>query len=390
LRAAFDHLHGAVLEMHGDHDAAVKILERARSEETDPLQRARMDIVLCSALLGIARFTDARDVCARGTADLERELTPDHPAVGFALMSVGNVALRLDDNETARVAFERSAKILESTVGHETVAYAFALMNLGLLAKRRGDVATARRNYERTIAILEPLHHAQLASALSNLAGIERSSGNYAAARAANVRAIAIATTSDGEQSARVAELTNDAGAIAFSAGEYDEAEASYKRALALATSLGADGTVSIADALGGLGLVAEERGDLRAAVSFYRRGIEADTQLYGAGDDTVARDLDNLGRCQLALGDGQAAATLTHALELYEARPMPNAFDVAHTQWDLARALSRHGTVPARALELARTARATFTRVTDAEAPVVLGQIDRWLAAHDKRRTGP
>jgi tetratricopeptide (TPR) repeat protein len=392
LRAAFDHLHGVVLEVHGDHDAARQLLERARAEEPDPLQRATIDIAQCASLAGVARYADAKAVCTRGVADLERELGPDHPAVGFALMSAGNVALRLDDFAAARTAFERCTAILDGTIGKGSVAYALALDNLGLLAQRSGDLVTARRDYERAIAMLEPLGHAQLASVLGNLARVERSSGNFTAARAASTRAIAIATASDGATSPRVAAMTVDAAAIAFSAGDLDAADAAYKRALAIATELGPAGATATADALGGIAVVAEQRGDCRTAARFFARSVEAYAALYGPDDDTVARDLDNLGRCQLTLDDRHATQTLERALAMFDARPPPDPFNPALTRWDLARALWQHGDASARprALTLARAARTMFAQTTDPATAGVLADIDRWLASHGKPAPEP
>jgi eukaryotic-like serine/threonine-protein kinase len=386
-RAQLHHAQAIALTMKGEFEHARQVLEQARGESSDAIDQAAIDTVQCYVEQQLAQIKQARELCARAAAAYERELGPDHPDYGFALNGVGLLAFEQHDNAAARTAFERSLAIIANTVGEQHISYAMGLNNLGMVEGREGNFAAARRAYERAAGVFEALHHPDLYSALGNLGEMELKLGNYAAAREYLERALDIALASHGEQSERVAHTLTSLGSVAYDAGDYAKAQSYYERGLAISTKLFGEHHPNTALALDGLGFVFNARDDCKRAVVYQQRAVAAYEAIYGNDHPAVADTLTTLGDCQTQLGDRRALANLERALAIRDRHVTDDNFESAGTRWTAAKALAKLGGDRARAIVLAKEARALYSKATDPQAKEVLPTIDRWLAGHGAKQ---
>ena len=382
LRARLHNAQAIVLTMSGKFALARAALEQARSETSNAIDRASIDVVQCHVEQRLAEIKKALELCARAVVAYERELGPHHPELGFALNMGALVAYELHEDRAARAGFERSLAILENTVGDKHVAHAMTLNNLGMIDAREGHHDAARAHYERAIAVFETQKHPELVSSLANLGDLERKLGHLAESRRDLERALAAASAALGPDSPRVGQIHYSLGSVAFDAGDHAAAHTHYLRSLEIATKTFGENHPSTAEALDGMGFVLSERGDCKHAVAYQLRAVAAYEAAYGKEHPAVADTLTTLASCQMTLGDKQAIENLERALAIRAKLPADDDFQAAGTRWTMAQALGKLGGDRVRAVALAKEARALYDKTPDPVAKKdVLVAIDRWLA---------
>jgi eukaryotic-like serine/threonine-protein kinase len=385
LRSMLHHAHGVALTMTEDFKGALDKFEQARSETDDPIDLAAIDSVTCYVEQQLGHMKVARELCARAARAYERELGPHHPELGFALSAVGLVAFEEHDNTAARAAFERTLSILTSSVGERHVAYAMALNNLAMVDGREHNFAAARRGYERAIAMFETLHHPQLYSALSNLGEMERRIGNYKEARKQLERALQIAADTQGEESPAYAATLYAIGSVAFDEENYAEAVTIYERTLALRLKHFGENHPDTALVLEGLGIALQQRDDCKRAVAYQQRAVVAFEAAYGRNHPAVANALTSLASCRTNIGDRRAIDDIEGALAILDHLTADDDFEAGGTRWTAARALWKLGGDRARAVVLAKEARALYAKAPDPQAKGMVDVIDEWLATKQR-----
>jgi eukaryotic-like serine/threonine-protein kinase len=326
----------------GQLDVAEHELRRARAlvdllSPPEPMFGAVIDVDLANLDTEGGRHSAAEARLRRATAISARELGELHPTHAQGLNNLGNTLLDLQRYPEAARLFDQAISILERSLGPHHPDVAVALANSVDAHLATGDLARATRLVVRSIAILEAYDatHPLLASSLTTLARARRLEGQLAEAAQLHARALAIRRHRLGAHHPKVVQSLVSLAAIALASR------------------------------------------DVRAADSWCRQATQAIT-----GSDAGYRVLRGQvevcrGEVELASGErARATASLERALELH--RGGEDLAVLAEAQFALARALPASAT--ARAIELARAARAGFERERALRAPDI-ARVNAWLA---------
>jgi tetratricopeptide (TPR) repeat protein len=243
-------------------------------------------------------------------------------------------------------------------VASETTAY---LLNqaAGYLYGR-AEFAGARSALERALAIDEAAFgpdHPNVASAVNNLGLVLKDLGDLEGARAHYERALAIWEKQLGPEHPQVAIGVNNLGGVLKDLGDLEGARAHYERALAIDEAAFGPHHPNVARDVNNLGEVMRQQGDLAGAGAALERALAIWEQSLGPEHPNVASAVNNLGMVLKDLGDLDGArAALERALAIDEV-----AFGPHHPK--VARDVNNLGSV-LRALGDLAGARAAFERV--------------------------
>jgi CHAT domain-containing protein/Tfp pilus assembly protein PilF len=200
---------------------------------------------------------------ARGLALAIGDIRVEANAVG----SLADLSAERGDLATARERYAR-ALALRDRIG-DSRGVAAVYNNLGLLAQTAGDVDEARRQFEAALAINRRDGRDDVAATnLVNLAGLASLAGDFA--RAEQLYRDALATWRAREQWADVADALHGLGQLELRRGEYPAARATLLEAIAIY-----DRTGPITDALAvrrELAGALAAQGDIQGALDELRR----------------------------------------------------------------------------------------------------------------------
>jgi len=198
----------------------------------------------------------------------------------------------------------------------------------------RAEFAEAKAAYERALAIWEKqlgLEHPNVASAVNNLGMVLQDLGDLAGARAHCERALAIDEAALGSHHPEVARDVNNLGSVLQDLGDLTGARAHYERALAIDEAAFGPHHPNVARDVNNLGMVLQDLGDLAGARAACERALAIDEAAFGPHHPEVARDVNNLGSVLQALGDlAGARAHYERALAICEKVLGPEHSDVA------------------------------------------------------------
>jgi tetratricopeptide (TPR) repeat protein len=174
--------------------------------------------------------------------------------------------------------------------------------------------------------------------AQERIAGLERLSGNNAAAAARLTLVLDTAAKGFGEASEPVVSAANALGVVCKYAGDFDAAHAAYQRAMTAAGGLENSDPLTQAGLLHNLAGLAHSRGDAAAGISLAERGLALRADALGASHPDVARDGNALGALyHLAGRYGDAARVYARALAVFEDCYGPDHFEVAQACANIA-----------------------------------------------------
>jgi tetratricopeptide (TPR) repeat protein len=221
-------------------------------------------------------------------------------------------------------------------------------VNLGFHLSKVADYAGARAAYERALAIAEAVYgpdHPTVATVVNNLGLVLQDLGDLAGAQAAFERALAIDEAVYGPDHPEVATDVNNLGRVLQALGDLAGARAAYERALAIWQETYGEEHPQVATGHNNLGAVLKDLGDLAGARAAYERALAIDQRTYGSHHPAVARDVNNLGLVLRDLGDlAGARAALERVLEiLAETLPAQHPY-VASTVNNLGAVLRAQG----------------------------------------------
>ncbi len=148
---------------------------------------------------------------------------------------------------------------------------------LGYHLNMVADYAGARAAYERALAIDEAAfgpEHPDVARDVNNLGEVLRELGDLAGARAAYRRALAIWEKQLGPEHPQVATAVNNLGGVLQDLGDLDGARAAFQRALAIDEAAFGPEHPNVAICVNNLGLVLHDLGDLAGARAAYERAL--------------------------------------------------------------------------------------------------------------------
>jgi len=200
----------------------------------------------------------------------------------------------------------------------------------------RAEFAEAKTAFERALAIDEVAfgpNHPSVATAVNNLGGVLQDLGDLTGARAAFERALAIDEAAFGPNHPNVARDVNNLGEVMRQQGDLAGAKAAFERALALALDEAVFGPdhPSVAIWVNNLGAVLKDLGDLAGARAAFERALAIDEAVFGPNHPNVARDVNNLGEVMRQQGDlAGAKAAFERALAIDEAVFGPDHPNVA------------------------------------------------------------
>ena len=158
---------------------------------------------------------------------------------------------------------------------------------------------------------------------------------DFAGAKAAYTRALAIDEKAFGPEHPKVANRVNNLGRVLYEEGDLAGAKAAFKRALAIDEKAFGPEHPNVATYVNNLGAVLRQEGDLAGAKAAYSRALAIDEKAFGPEHPNVARDVNNLGRVLKDEGDLVGAKRLfERALAIFE-----KCFGPEHPDTRIARA---------------------------------------------------
>jgi len=206
--------------------------------------------------------------------------------------------------------------------------------NLGYYLERVADYAGARAANERALAIDERAFgpdHPNIAIRVNNLGSVLQDLGDLAGARAAFERALAIDERAFGPDHPNVAIRVNNLGSVLYTMGDLAGARAAFERALAIDERAFGPDHPEVATDVNNLGMVVHALGDLAGARAAYERALAIFERVLGSDHPNVATLVNNLGDVLRVLGDlAGARAAFERALAINERAFGPDHPNVA------------------------------------------------------------
>jgi serine/threonine-protein kinase len=293
------------------------------------------------------------------------------------LMVQGNLMFRADKFTEAKELYERARAIRGSAATPEAID-AQLCHDLGNAIGNAGDSAGALPMFQQAIALDERVlgpDHPALAASINDMGTVLMGIGEFAQASSAFTRARGIFERALGADNVVVGYALMNEALVLFHTGDIAGAAAGAQRALAIfGKALPADHpTLTYSLAL--LGRSRIRMGQLDAAEASLQRARELREASVGAPPDKLVPVLLGLGELALARQrPATAVPLLERALVLHD-----DEFQ-ADAQLALADALWRTGKEKARAVKLAKEARAAYEEIHHRAR---LEQVNRWLAEH-------
>lgn len=261
---------------------------------------------------------------------------------------------------------------------------AAALLELGEVEFRSGHDELAAAHIGDALKLRETelgRDHYLVAEALGRLAGTDFRRGDHDEAIAALERAIEIYAGVFGPAHPRVAAPMGNLGLVLAATGRTDAALSQMSRAKEILQAAFGPGHPGVAGADDSIGHVLGTVGRHEEALVHYHAAIATFERSLGGDHPALAAPLLGSGLSLLGLGDpASARAPIERARQVATHGELPPV-ELADIDFALARALHPAGD-SARAVELARAARATFIEELHPTDDRV-GAVDEWLREH-------
>jgi tetratricopeptide (TPR) repeat protein len=208
---------------------------------------------------------------------------------------------------------QRALKIREAVLGPDHLETAGSLNDLGTILTSRGDFAGARTAHSRALAIRErALGNAWLTgTSLNNLAVAVQGEGDLKNARPLRERSLAIFEKELGLDNFRTANNLTNLGQLMMAQGETEEARPLIERGLAIREKVLGPEHPHTAWSLNALGRLCQDSGDFGVARLLFERALAIDEKVLGPNHADTASCLGNLSRLYLDLGDIERARPL-------------------------------------------------------------------------------
>lgn len=388
LRAEALYTVGDLREKTGDFAGSERLLYQAiweAEKARDDLLRARCwRKMVYTVGYRLGRFEEGHRLVRHAEAALIRAGRPR--SLESALLDIEASLFYMEERYPEALATFQRALALHGEPG--TPRLFVTLSNLGNLYQVTGDAVRAVDSQRRALAIGERElgeMHPDLASLRLNLGLALLDLGNRREAEAHLRRSLADREQLLGPDHPDVAESLEALGGLWIDTGRAAQALPMMRRAVAIFEAkmpghpLTALCRGTLGEALRVLGRHDEAAAEYRAAL----RGVE--TSFFGPEHIYVSLPLQGLGLLLVDRGrPAEALPPLERALEVRERQPVPRGW-LEDTRFTLARALWDSGRDRARALELARQARAGFAALGEAER-THRAEVEAWLAARGDR----
>ena len=296
--------------------------ERLQREALAALERGGVRDALTARILadrGTVRLTRGDRAGAASTLREARELYEtlhgaEHPVVASTMLNQASAAE--NPAEAERLTSE-ALRIWEEQLGPDHPLVARALNMLALL-RRASDPKGASELFDRAITIQRkhPSETQELATALSNAAGLLRERGLGDAAEPLLVESLEIRRRVLDPKHPELASSHRELGMLAFDRGQLDAAVEHFTNAVEILEANPAMDPMNLARTKTALGQALRAKGDLRGATQEIEESLLVIRTLPGTPglDDALIA----LGRLRLSTKDYEAAeAALRECLEL-------------------------------------------------------------------------
>lgn len=205
---------------------------------------------------------------------------------------------------------EAGRKIREQADRHLTAA-ATAKVVAGDLMMAQTETEAATGLYRQAVEYLPPLAEELLAEYLNKYGTAAYQSGDHETATMAFERSLRHLERTMGSDHADVATALNNLALLYYSRGNVDRAEPLYRRALEIDEKvLGVDDP-GVATDLNNLALLYKKKGDLESAEPLLKRALEIKEKNFGPGHPSLVTGLKNYASVLKALGRGEEAKVL-------------------------------------------------------------------------------
>lgn len=183
------------------------------------------------------------------------------------------------------------------------------------------------------------------AELLHVLAATYRELGLYGPSDTLHERAIRLATSVHGAESAEVSSIANGWATTMYAAGQFDRADSLLSRVLAIQTQRSGRDSPDAVKTISNLASIYDAKGDFAKAETLYREAISVGPRVFSPNDAEVAADLNNFGvalwrRGKIELADSMVRAALELRRKLYD----PEHPSFITTQHNLASILQARG----------------------------------------------
>jgi predicted ATPase len=244
-------------------------LERALSPKHEVPASVRAKALAWASYLAIYQgaYTQAQ---LRGEESLSLYTAVDDGwGIGFALQTLGAVALNQDDYPNAARLEQESIKYLRQTGDTDTLGLSY--LYLGVVALRKGEYPAAFRLLEQAmLSFREVGDERRVSIALRIMGEIELSQGHYSPATALLDESLGLVR--EARDRVDLGLTLYLLGQAARSAQDYARAQALFIESLALAREF--NDTLSAGLALCELGTVARQQGDFSEAQALFEQGL--------------------------------------------------------------------------------------------------------------------
>ncbi len=194
---------------------------------------------------------------------------------------------------------------------------------LGSHRHKVADYAGARAAYERALAIFQRAlgsDDPNVTALVNNLGLVLQDMGDLAGARAAFEQALRIDEQAYGPDHPAIAADVNNLGSALKVLGDLAGARAAFERALRIDEQAKGPDHPDVATDVNNLGSVLHDLGDLAGARAAFERALRIGEHSYGPDHPAIAPDINNLGRLLHDLGDlAGARAAFERALRIDE-----------------------------------------------------------------------
>ena len=287
------------------------IESRPATDKDRVLDESRRLLVSATQLWRAAKYAEAMPLAMRCMEIRERELGPDHPEVGLALFTVGNIYSDMPDLPKSANYYDRAIANRAKALGPDHVSLASIYNNYGLVYKEMARYPDALAMFERALTIREKaLHpdHLLVASVLNNIALVQRLRGDEDGAQDAFNRVLAIREKALGPDHPDVATAINNAVDTRWDA---ERAAPLYLRALAIREAKLRPDHPDIAQSLYNLALVYSASGQYDKAEPYCRRAQDSYKRSLGPEHPLVTLPMNLLAVILKGKGELDAAERL-------------------------------------------------------------------------------
>ena len=253
---------------------------------------------------------------------IDTEFVDDPALQGELLDDFGEITTTKGDFKQSQALLERALALAEQTHAAGDPAIAETLVNLGVLEAYRGEMLAAKPYLQRAVAILE-LHAHDLpgdyANALGSLAQVINHEGNLPESRRMQRLAVEIQREADVAPELLFPALSNLA-AVEVTAGNYTEAESLANEALSIAERVYGKESANVIPPLWTLETVAANRGDLVQEQRLVERRLAVARAALAPDHSWLAAALGQSGFVLMRLGQAkEGEARMRDALHLLE-----------------------------------------------------------------------